>query len=279
MRFQYLGTAAAEGFPAMFCNCESCKRARAAGGKSLRTRSQAVIDNRLLIDFPADTCIHVMRDHIPLHAIHTCLITHSHSDHLYAPDLEMRHTPYAQLSDPAPLTLYSTLEAGRSIDEVIRTNGLAREQRVFHQTVTPFVSFQADGYTITPLPANHAPETGPVIYAITDGDKTVLYAHDTGWFPDETWRWLRGNHPHFDLVSLDCTGGTLPGWIHRHMSLDTNIRVRDQLRAFGCVDETTRVVLNHFSHNVGAGLLYEEMAEAAAACGMEVSYDGLVIQL
>ncbi len=279
MRFQYLGTAAAEGFPAMFCECESCRRALAAGGKNLRTRSQAVIDNRLLIDFPADTCIHVMQEQVPLHAIHTCLITHSHGDHLYAQDLEMRHTPYAQLHNPAPLTMYSTLAAGRSIDNVIRTYGLDAEKRVFHQTVTPFVPFTADGYTVTPLPANHAPDTGPVLYVISDGEKTVFYAHDTGWFPDETWRWLRGHHPHFDLVSLDCTGGTLPGWMNGHMSLDTNVRVRDQLRSFGCIEDDTRVFLNHFSHNIGSGLLYDEMAKEAAVYGFEVSYDGLVIEL
>lgn len=39
MKLQYLGTAAAEGFPGMFCNCTACERARKAGGKNIRTRS------------------------------------------------------------------------------------------------------------------------------------------------------------------------------------------------------------------------------------------------
>ena len=44
MKIHILGTAAAEGFPAMFCECDTCKIARAEGGRSIRARSQAVID-------------------------------------------------------------------------------------------------------------------------------------------------------------------------------------------------------------------------------------------
>ena len=50
MEFQYLGTAAAEGIPALFCGCENCERSRKIGGRAIRTRSQAIIDGTLLID-------------------------------------------------------------------------------------------------------------------------------------------------------------------------------------------------------------------------------------
>ncbi len=43
MKLQYLGTAAAEGWPALFCDCYSCRRARIAGGRNIRTRSQAML--------------------------------------------------------------------------------------------------------------------------------------------------------------------------------------------------------------------------------------------
>ena len=55
MKIKYLGTAAAEAVPAPFCECEICERAREKGGRNIRTRSQAVIDDRILIDFCADT--------------------------------------------------------------------------------------------------------------------------------------------------------------------------------------------------------------------------------
>ena len=86
MKFRYLGTAAAEGWPALFCDCEACRKAAALGGKNIRTRSQALVDDKILIDFPADTLWHTLTYHLPLFSIHTCLITHSHSDHLYPAD-------------------------------------------------------------------------------------------------------------------------------------------------------------------------------------------------
>ena len=52
MKIRYLGTAAAEGWPALFCSCPICAQARAEGGKNLRTRTQAILDGELLIDFP-----------------------------------------------------------------------------------------------------------------------------------------------------------------------------------------------------------------------------------
>lgn len=44
MEIQYLGTAAAEGWPALFCDCEICRKARKTGGKELRTRTQSTVD-------------------------------------------------------------------------------------------------------------------------------------------------------------------------------------------------------------------------------------------
>ncbi len=38
MKLTYLGTAAAEGWPAVFCNCPCCRQARVLGGKDIRTR-------------------------------------------------------------------------------------------------------------------------------------------------------------------------------------------------------------------------------------------------
>ena len=50
MKIRYLGTAAAEGWPALFCSCPICTHARTQGGKNLRTRTQAILDGELLID-------------------------------------------------------------------------------------------------------------------------------------------------------------------------------------------------------------------------------------
>lgn len=55
MKIKYLGTAAAEGIPAIFCHCEICKHAREHGGKNIRTRAQALIDDKIMLDLGPDT--------------------------------------------------------------------------------------------------------------------------------------------------------------------------------------------------------------------------------
>ena len=86
MKLKYLGTAAAEGVPAVFCECETCKYARKHGGKNIRTRSQVIIDIKIRIDFPADTYMHFLKFDIPLYAVKSRIITHFHQDHLYVDD-------------------------------------------------------------------------------------------------------------------------------------------------------------------------------------------------
>ena len=75
MKLQFLGTAAAEGIPAIFCTCETCRIARQKGGKNIRSRCQSLVDDRLLIDFGPDTYYHSMRDGIDLTYVFNVLIT------------------------------------------------------------------------------------------------------------------------------------------------------------------------------------------------------------
>ena len=49
MKVQYLGTGAAEGVPALFCNCAYCRPlreriARGEGGREVRTRAQILLE-------------------------------------------------------------------------------------------------------------------------------------------------------------------------------------------------------------------------------------------
>ena len=42
MKLQFLGSAAAEGWPAMFCECPACKEAARRGGRDLRLRAGSI---------------------------------------------------------------------------------------------------------------------------------------------------------------------------------------------------------------------------------------------
>ena len=91
MEIQYLGTAAAEGLPALFCSCEICQKAKNTKGKELRTRTQSIIDGKLLIDFPPDSYMHALNYSLNMGKIQHLLITHSHMDHFFPVELIHRH--------------------------------------------------------------------------------------------------------------------------------------------------------------------------------------------
>jgi len=118
MRLKFLGTAAAEGWPALFCQCDSCAKARANGGKNIRTRSSSLIDDSYMIDFSADTYMHVLYENIDLTKVEHLFITHSHEDHFYPEDLMLRRPPYAHLNVPSRLTIYGNSSTKALYDAV-----------------------------------------------------------------------------------------------------------------------------------------------------------------
>ncbi len=275
MKIKYLGTAAAEGWPALFCTCRACRLAAEKGGRNVRTRSQAIIDGRLLIDFPADTYWHFIKNSIPLDRISSCLITHSHEDHLYAEEFCNRRTGFAYLDGgSAPvLTVYGTEKPTKLVSAA--TSGCAPD-RVAAVQLERFATADIEGYKVTPMDADHDPNAGSVIYIIEHGGKTLLYAHDTGIFPESDWTYMTERGLRFDFVSLDCTGGLYAQYEHGHMGTDACEKMRAKLIANGLADERTVFCLNHFSHNGGA--IYDEISAAMEPGGFLVSYDGMEVE-
>jgi len=70
MKVVFLGTDATEGWPAVFCQCVNCRRAKNAGGKNIRTRSSVLINTDLKIDFPPDTYHHVLKHRVEVDPVY-----------------------------------------------------------------------------------------------------------------------------------------------------------------------------------------------------------------
>lgn len=273
MKLKYLGTAAAEGIPGMFCNCRVCRNALKIRGKEIKTRSQALLDDKLLIDFPADTYMHILNHGLDLRNIHNVIITHSHADHFYPNDFWCRFEGIAYDIVEEPLNIYVT-EAG--YNEALRQ--LAEdmdETRVKFHKIAPFEPFDVEDYHIIPLAADHDSSSNPVIYIIEKGGKSLLYAHDTGIFPDSTWDYLEKYNKKFELISLDCTGMAQKNYIRSHLCLNTDKEVYDRLTEIGVCDKNTIVYVNHFSHN--GMLTHKELVVEAEKYGFLVTYDSLEV--
>lgn len=275
MKLKYLGTAAAEGIPALFCDCRVCREARANGGKDVKTRSQAIVDDKILIDFPADTYMHVLRLGLDLKKVRTLIVTHSHSDHLYPSDFWCRGEGIANDIPEEPLNVYLTADGFRR-SKAFMDESMRGSKRVVLHEIKPFEPFEAEGYRFIPLKADHDVHSDPVFYIIEKDDKTLLYANDTGLFPQETVDYLARYARKFDFVSLDCTGMLLPNWNYGHMGLDTDAIQYEKLKELGLCDDRTVVYVNHFSHNGKA--THDELVAKAAEYGFGVSYDGCEVE-
>lgn len=102
----------------------------------------------------------------------------------------------------------------------------------------------------------------------------MLFANDTGIFPEDTWEALAGVK--LDCVSLDCTLGNDPNMECGHMGLKAVRSVVQRLRKMECIDKDTPVVLTHFSHN--GNLLHEELETETKEDGFVIAYDGMLLE-
>ena len=278
MKIQYLGTAAAEGIPAIFCECETCVEARRRGGRDIRTRSQAIIDDTLLIDFPADTYMHFLKYNIPLSKIESCLITHSHEDHLYPGDFEMRIDGFSHIKDKKSFVVYSD-ESGFNMTNEIIEKMQAKENELKAVRIKPFEAFTVKGgYNVMPIRASHDPKSSPVLFVIEKDGKSIFYANDSSEYNDESMACLRSIKKPIDLISLDCTEANGDTTYVGHLCFKRCVALRDRLIEEGIADKNTKFVLNHFSHN-GIDVLYDDFRKIAEKEGFGVTYDGLTIEI
>ncbi len=277
MHIIYLGTGAAEGIPALFCNCEYCRGVRQRGGREIRTRSQILIDGELSIDFPPDAFCHTRN--IDLSAVKYLLVTHSHMDHFYAHDFILRGYKYAAGMTEPILRIYGNQEVMNVFRECTKRE--MKPEVIGHFelcSVGAFEEISFGEYRVYSLLAQHSSEE-PLLYLIEKGGKRVLHLTDTGRLPDDSVRYLAeiGGAP-ADLITFDCTFLFAPtDPFARHMGLDENVRTFDRLKEIGLADGHTKKVITHFSHNACPSPA--ALARAEREFGVIAAYDGLEIEI
>jgi len=268
MKLTYLGTAAAEGFPAIFCNCDNCIKARKLGGKNIRTRSQTLLNDDFLIDYPADSYQHFLANNIEGDKIKYLLITHSHQDHFYPKELALRKKPFAHNMRSDKLSVY----CGKGAYDKLVESGYDKES-ISVTLLEHFKPVRIGEYTVTAMPARHFDGDDALIYIIENDGKTLLYAHDTGYFFDEVFEYISKNKLVFDMVSFDCTNIDIPvPDTGTHMGRDNVMRAIEKLKNLGALKSNTVKYINHFSHN--GNPLHDELLTKAAEIDCNVSYDG-----
>lgn len=272
MKLLLLGTAAAEGWPAPYCDCASCETARRRGGVNLRSRSGALIDSDLKIDHNADTVLQMQRAGRSLVPVRTVLFTHQHSDHIIPLEMQWAAPPFTLTPPSETIVVFGNETILGMLKDTFPNPAKQKfDFRLLNalETVTT-----PTGDVILPLPADHAP--GAFVFRITRHGKNLFYGHDSGIYPEATLDALSDGIA-LDIVLMDCTYGGQLTTNQNHMGIDGVIQMTEALRQRGAITKNTRVIATHFSHN--GGLLHEELVNAFLPHHIEVAFDGMVVQV
>lgn len=137
--------------------------------------------------------------------------------------------------------MYLTRKSGRILRKCFHAENIMVKDRkaISVHYIKKFETFETAGYTVTALQADYTANLDPVFYIVSKSGKNILYAHDTGFFPKQTWDYIENSKIKFDLVSLDCTSAILPKAYSYHMGLNVCRDVKNRLLQNGNADKNT----------------------------------------
>ncbi len=284
MKLTFLGTGADSAYPLPSCRCEYCLKSREAGGKNLRKRALAVINDDLIFDFGPDMMSASFMHKIDISKLKYCFITHPHADHFDPAHLSTRIPDYAT-KDTIPLEIYaSQLSFERMTKMLIDIGYVSDIQNIEEQkklNIRAIVAnhskeIKIEDYAVIPFSSNHDESVESLIYAVKQAGKEILYCTDTDSLSDETWNAMAGNSCKFDLIVLDHTYGfDIDGG--GHLNGNKFVDHMSKFKSFELLKPSARFLATHISHEGNPP--HEEMQEIANKYGYEVAYDGLVIEL
>lgn len=281
MKLQFLGTAAAERIPAMFCACDTCRRAFNAGGRNIMKRAQVLINDDLLIDFSGDTYTNFINVGKNLSDVEYLFITHAHEDHFTFEDFFSRFEGIAYNVKAEKLKVYLSSVAYDIMQKCITARSLDQsrlKKRFEFIVIKPYTSISVGNYTVTALPAVHASEGEALIFLIENDGKAFFYGTDTGFFSEEIDEFLIKENKKIDLLCLDCTKCDNEFDYYVHMSMSEGRRIADRFAEKCLLKEDAKLYYTHFSHN--GMMIYDELVTAAKSkYGFNVAYDGLTVTL
>lgn len=283
MFLKLLGSAAAEGWPALFCTCDACRQARLRGGKDLRRRTTYQLGATVHVDWGPDSYASMINfglDYAPLEHL---FVTHAHSDHWAPRELAYRRHGYSRVAENSRLGVYGNSHVHEAL---LETNpDLELITTDFHP-VTPYEPIELGSeFTAYGFPASHSSEEEMALnYLFMYRGRGLVIGNDTGWWRPEVWDFLQ-TFP-LRVVVMDCTSGPLgtgpkdtqTSWVGtHHLNCEWVVEVRDELARRGALTPDHTFLANHFSHN--GGWLHHELEEFFLHRQILVGYDGLEVEL
>jgi len=270
-----LGTGSAAGIPHPYCGCESCEIIRNNKGKDVRKRSGVKLSDTTLIEFSPDIRSHILDNHIDFNKVKNIMITHTHNDHLDIQELiRIKRDVNVYINKHSVEWLRGELERG------VKPKHRLKKHEILTHNIIPmefFISINVGEYIATPIIANHTGlcdgEQG-MNFVLKEGRKTLLYASDTGVYPEETMEYLKGCY--LDKIIIECTFlKNIEKKNDHHLNIIKLKELLDELKKADSIDEKTEICITHFGHD-GYMMHYEIEKEFSSwSYNIVAAYDGM----
>ncbi len=279
MEILFLGTGAGELWPSAFCNCVACRRAIAHRSTGARIGACVLVDRKYLFDLPPNVALAAIQRGISLAEVTHLFVTHSHQDHFDPGVLTATGRGGGQ-----PLHLYCNrrladlLPTYQQFNRWFDPDSLNLNAHVLAPADT--VRGPEDEFILTALAADHDTTGGekPLIYCFQLGPKTILYACDTGWFPDQTWQDIQKRQ--YDAVMLDCTFHDLQECRHGHLSTGPFLEIKQRFEKEGLLKSGAHFIAQHIAHgHQGNDPSAQQLADRFGRHGVQVAYDGMIVDI
>lgn len=268
MEIKLLGTGAADGIPAFYGESRVSCYAHQHGGKDVRTRSSALVDGHIKLDLGPDTYAQTLMHKTRPTEWSGILFTHSHDDHLCETELQYALAPFTQELF-SPFTVYGNEAV------LARINARFPDWPFELIETTSFVSFDHQGYRVTPIEAYHKLDEDCHNFIIEHGGTTFLYGTDTGYWREPTWEFLKDQN--IDGLVIECTDGFNRSTYHGHMDTKEVVQTVDRLVEIGGLKPGATIVTTHHGHAGEA--THAELEAFLGPRGIQVGFDGFSFEL
>ena len=255
IKLQFLGTCACDFSPKLENEFKYCF------DNDARRSSALLVNDNILIDCGIHTLESLDILKIPYDQITDIIVTHTHDDHYILENIDKiakhRHSPLRLwIREGAKTPRINNLE-------VIKMNLLTKYEKF--------------GITVTGLPANHDQRTFTQHLLLEFGDKKIYYACDGAWIMCETLNFLRGSN--LDALVIDATIGDYEGDYRaaEHNSIPMIRHLLPTLKTNKIISDKTKVFLSHIAPSLHK--THMEIAENVNVDGIDVAYDGLLVEI
>ena len=257
MHVKFLGTSAGWPLPRLGCSCEICT---SRDPKDKRTRTQVLIDGKILLDAGPETYRHLLKEDIS--RLQAILISHPHPDHILGL-WDLPHIYGRAENGLGKITLYVTQPVLNNLKSLF-TQTLGGPINV--KVVKPKETFKIGNAQITYIPVIHG-KTPAYAIKVKDG-KIFTYITDFKSILPSSQKMIRHSH----MLALDGSSLGKLGQTPTHISITDGITIGQNLKA-------KSVYFVHIGHKTGTHRHLDNFLRENAGPNFHPAFDGLEIDI